>query len=200
MSRNMINSQNNGFILRLPKTFITKEIAAKYEEVLFRLPTPYKTVLDYLNATIQSITFPSISMDNVEQTYKHGDGFDLKNSVLFEELFDNDISITFKSTDGYLNYWMVYDIVKNYIQWSQVEKYMGNLIITNINAQGYSYANIHLNMLTFTSLSVGEFNFTETTSNLENFELGLKFNHISIDTLKSDKDDAFTDLRDDNDC
>ena len=183
MPRNMVNSQNNGFSLKLPKTFVPKEIEEKYYEILQRLPTPYKTALDYLNSTIQSITFPSISMDNVQQTYKYGKEIDRKSSQVFDDLFDKELTITFKSTDGYLNYWIIYDIICNYIDWSIDSQYLGDLNISNINYDGYMYAVIVMKQIIFESLSSNEWNFTETTPSLKNFDLTLKYNRISIETI-----------------
>ena len=185
---NQINSQNNGFYLKLPIGFVSKRLDEKYSKVLQALPTPYKNTLDYLNSTIQNITFPEMSMENPEQFYKFGDSVSMKSSELIDELFDKDITITFKSTDGYLNYWIVFEIILEYISWINKEKFLGNIIITNTNAHGFSYANIIMKRITFSSLSGNEFNFTDNTSDLQNFDLNLKFNDIEFNILNESID------------
>ena len=63
----ILNAKNNQFVFRFPKGFIYPEIEEKYNYYLKRLPTPFENILDYVNHTVQSVTFPSVQADQIEQ-------------------------------------------------------------------------------------------------------------------------------------
>jgi len=63
----ILNSRNNNFIITIPRNFVYPSIVKKYETYLKRLPLPYDNLSDYLNASIQAMTFPSLSTELVEQ-------------------------------------------------------------------------------------------------------------------------------------
>ena len=75
----ILNSKNNQFIFKLPKGFIYPDIEEKYNFYLKRLPTPFETITDYVNHTIQSVTFPAVNSDEVEQWVGRRTGVDDQN-------------------------------------------------------------------------------------------------------------------------
>ena len=76
----MLNSRNNLYNFKFPKTFIPKEVADKYKPYLNRMPgNIIEEPIDFINYTIQGISMPGISFTPAEQnpndgtiTYKRG--------------------------------------------------------------------------------------------------------------------------------
>ena len=108
----ILNARNNDFIFKYPVDFIPKEIADEYNKRLRNIPTPYKRAGDFLNSTIQGISFPSFDVSTVEQnafdkrTYKGA--FDLQQSV------SREFTVTHKLTEGYINYWLLFEVLADF--------------------------------------------------------------------------------------
>ena len=60
----ILNSLNNQFVIRFPKSFFYPEIHAKWTPVVKRLKLPYENLEDFINASVQSLAFPSIESIN----------------------------------------------------------------------------------------------------------------------------------------
>ena len=79
---------------------------------------PYDSVVEYLSSTIKEIVFPSSSYENKEQVLRRGKVVAWKDSKSVFDTFTNEIDITFRSVDSYINYFMLLQIL--------VEFYLNN--------------------------------------------------------------------------
>lgn len=104
----ILNARNNQFVFRLPKGFLSQQLEEKYSFYLKRLPTPFGSMLDYLNHTIQSVTFPQVSADEVEQTLDKRPQY-WRQSWDLERVITKEFTVTFKTADGFLNYWVLFE-------------------------------------------------------------------------------------------
>ena len=105
----ILNSRNNNFIVRFQKNFFYPELVAKYETYIKRLPIPYENLQDYMTAGIQAISFPSLTAETVEQTL-YEDPIKAKGGLRPIYWLDRNFTITFKSYEGYINYWVMFDM------------------------------------------------------------------------------------------
>ena len=104
-------SMPSSFIFSFPSDFITTETAQKYVGFLDAYHMQYDNIIDYLNSSIKSVTFPGLSLTPAEQHILRGKSISYKPSVPAEDLVTtNEINITFNDIDGHANYFLVYQL------------------------------------------------------------------------------------------
>ena len=94
----ILNSRNNLFNFKFPRTFIPKEVADKYRQYLNRMPGNLITEpIDFVNYSIQGVNLPGVSFDPIQVspndgtiTYHRGYG----NIVVHNVRGDNSVSTT----------------------------------------------------------------------------------------------------------
>ena len=64
----ILNARNNNFIIKFPRNFLYPKVNDRYASLYKRLPYPFDAPIDFLNASIQQVTMPSVSAENAEQT------------------------------------------------------------------------------------------------------------------------------------
>ena len=109
-----ISSQNNQFLFCMPVDFITPYLYEKFQIFLDNNRMPYDNALDYLNAQIKEIVFPSTTYENVTQKLYGGKTVDYKSAKNIFDTFQHDLDITFKSVDSHTNYFMMQEILDEF--------------------------------------------------------------------------------------
>jgi hypothetical protein len=113
----ILNAKSNLFIIQFPKGFFYPEVREKWEPIIQRLQTPYETLEDYINANIQSISFPAINIDTVSQ----GQGMfkvHYRPGKELNPIFERSLDITFKLSESYYSYWIMFDQFEKYLQYN----------------------------------------------------------------------------------
>jgi len=113
-----ISAQNNQFIFNFPVDFIEPYLYEQFNKLMEKNFIPYDSVVDYINSTIKEIVFPSASFENKEQHLRRGKVVGWKDSKSVFDTFVNEIDITFRSVDSYINYFILLQIL--------VEFYLNN--------------------------------------------------------------------------
>jgi len=186
----ILNSKNNQFVFRFPKGFIYKDIEEKYNFYLKRLPTPFENINDYVNHTIQSVTFPSISADQVEQwvgrrTYAD-DTRVTKNpqvwrqSVDLERVVPKEFTVNMKTADGYLNYWVLYENFRRYLNVTNDEEYLPDMNLMYLDREGYQILTIDFKQPLLTGISEVDMNYSSTAMEFSTFGLNFRYNWFDI--------------------
>ena len=109
-----LNSSNNKFIFNFPIDFIEPRLYEQLQNVMDKNFIPYETILEYINSTIKEIVFPSLSFENVTQTFKRGKQIAYKNSKNINDNFTNEIDISFRSVDSNMNYFILLQILTDF--------------------------------------------------------------------------------------
>ncbi len=195
----ILNSKNSQFIFKFPRGFVYKNIEEKYNFYLKRLPTPFETITDYINHTIQSVVFPSVSTDEVEQwngrlvsiDTPEGRRTGTKNpqywrqSVDLERAVPKEFTVTFKVADGYLNYWVLYEVYRNYLLIPEMNDYFPDLHIMFLDREGYQILTVTYRQPIIKSISEVEMNYSSYGMDFRTFSLGFKYNNFDI-AVKTD--------------
>lgn len=175
----LLNSRQNGFFFQFPKEFFPKEIEEKYLGYVKRMPIPYDTLRDFMNASIQQISFPSFTaIDSVEQTRPGGYRQNHKSATNIQNLVRRDFSITFKLGEGFINYWIMYDSIVQFLDFQNENGYLPDLILRLLDNHGVVMASITLQQSIYTSLSEVQLNYSSTTPNFSTFTVGFKCNYV----------------------
>jgi len=177
----ILNARQNGFIFNFPKGFIYPEVVEKYEGYIKRMPIPYDTVNDFINATIQSVNFPTIrSIDNVEQIRPGGYKQNYKSSTTLQNLIQRDFTVSFKIGEGFINYWVLYENIVRFLDFQNPEQYLPDFRLLLLDNEGIIMASVILQQPIVTSISDLQLNYASTTPQFSTFSIGFRCNYVNV--------------------
>jgi hypothetical protein len=186
----ILNAKNNQFVFRFPKGFIYPDLEEKYNFYLKRLPTPFESILDYVNHTVQSISFPSVSADIVEQWVGRRTQVDERNitknpqiwrqSVDLDRVIPKEFTVNLKAADGYLNYWVLYETLRQYLRVSNDQDYFPDMNVMYLDREGYQMLTIDFRQPLMIGISEVEMNYSSTAMEFGTFGITFKYNWFDI--------------------
>lgn len=176
-----LNSQSNQFIFNLPSDFVPKEISTTYEPILEKNWSQYDNIVDYLNSTIKSVSFPGISIDTPEQRLSKGKTRNYYPAKNVNDIFTtHELPVTFASVDSDTNYWIMVDILmKHYLDVSKL--YINPLVMDVIDIHRDVIYSIKFFEIIGVSISDITFDYSQQKVNQKEFTVTFKFNFIDIE-------------------
>ena len=175
----LINARQNSFFFQFPKGFFSQALEDKYVGYVKRMPIPYDTLRDFMNSTIQQVSFPTLTaIDNVTQTRPGGFTQRYKSSTTLQNLIQRDYTITFKLGEGFINYWIMYDCIVEFLDFQNKEEYLPSMTLRLLDNNGVVMASVEFQQSIFTSLSEVQLNYASTTPEFSAFHVGFKCNYI----------------------
>jgi hypothetical protein len=178
-----LNSQATQFVFNLPSDFIPQEILNTYGPILEKNWVQYDNVLDYLNSTIKSVSFPGISIQPPEQNLIRGKIRAYKPAKNVQDIVtSHEFTVTFRSVDSDLNYWLAYDIFsKHYLD--VVNLYINPFQLTAVDIWRDAIYRIKFFEIIAISLSENTFDYSQQKTNAKEFTITFKFNFIDIEFI-----------------
>jgi hypothetical protein len=176
----ILNPKGNSFYFNFPKGFFSDTVTNKYADYIKKQPIPFDNVQQYLNSTIQSVGFPGLTIDSVEQVRNFGKKIAYKSSTPIQDLFTRDFTINFKQTDGFVNYFIMLDTVLHFLNFENPQVHLQNLPLRIMDNEGNVVFSVTFIEVLFTSLSQLEFAYTSNNPQFAAFSLGFKCNYIDI--------------------
>jgi hypothetical protein len=178
-----ISSQGNQFIFNLPSDFLKPEVLNTYTPILEKNWVQYDNVIDYINSTIKSVNFPGISFDMPKQTLIRGKERQYKPAKNVQDITTtHDLTITFRSVDSDLNYWLVFDIInKHYLDVENSYVFPFTITCVDIHRDGIYV--IRFYEIILKSLSDNNFNYSQQKVNSKEFTMTFHFNFYDIEFL-----------------
>lgn len=186
----ILNAKNNQFVFRFPKGFIDEEIEKKYNFYLKRLPTPFENILDYVNHTVQSITFPSVGSDEIEQYVGRKTSADGRNitknpqywrqSLDMSRVLPKEFTVNLKAADAYLNYWVLFEVFKKYLEVTNMEDYFPTMSIMYLDREGYELLTVDMKQPIMKGISEVDMNYSATAMEFRTFSVTFKYNTFDI--------------------
>ena len=178
-----LSSQSSSFIFSLPSDFLPQEIINTYKPILEKNWIQYENVIDYLNSTIKSVNFPGLSVATPEQRLIRGKVRAYKPATNVQDILtSHEISVTFRSVDSNLNYWLTYDIFsKHYLD--VINLYINPFTITSIDIWRDAIYTIKFMEIIAVGLSENTFDYSQQKTNSKEFNITFKFNFTDIEFL-----------------
>ena len=191
----ILNSLNNQFVIRFPANFFYPEIEKKWTPVVRRLKLPYESLEDFINATIQSVSFPSIELDLAQQQQgqrliKYRPGKEL------EPLLERNLTVTFKLSEGFISYWILFEQVQLYLDYRETSPFWPPMYISFLDHHGFELLEFSFNKIVPQNLSQFEISYATTAAEFRTFTMNLVYNMF---TLKNKIDRENYDVRDSSD-
>lgn len=175
-----LNNLESNFIFNFGKNFFYPAIKEKYNLYLNKLPIPYGDITDYVNSTIQTITFPSPSLGTVEQTLTLGKKRSWKNSVNPNDLFTKEFTVSFKHEDGYLNYFILFEQFNRYIDFTNKDEFLPDLSVQILDSFGNVIMSVFMQEVIMTGLSELTLSYSSVNPDFKTFDVTFQFNWINI--------------------
>ncbi len=178
-----LSSQGSQFIFNLPSDFLQQEIIETYMPILEKNWIQYENVIDYINSTIKSVNFPGLGFDIPKQVNMRGKERQFKPAKNVQDITStHDLTVTFRSVDSDLNYWLMFDILtKHYLD---VENsWVNPFTITCVDIHRDAIYVIRFYEIILKGLSENTFNYNQQKVTAKEFTMNFHFNFYDIEFL-----------------
>lgn len=175
----ILDAKNNNFRFEFPKEFFFDSVVEKYTPYIKKMPLIYDNVKDYINSTIQSVTFPSMQGPTVEQTLAE-DPVIWRGHGNMERWMSRDLSVQLKLSEGYLNYWIMFEQLRAFYDYSQPDYLMGDFTLQFMDNNGYEVMAFSFGKIVYTGISELELSFSSNMPAFTTFTCTFKYNYPRI--------------------
>lgn len=178
-----LSSQSSQFIFNLPSDLLPQEIINTYNPILEKNWIQYENVIDYLNSTIKSVSYPGLSIQTPEQNLIRGKVRAYKPATNVQDILtSHELPVVFRSVDADLNYWLAYDIfTKHYLDTDHL--YVNPFTMTVVDIWRDAIYRVKFYELIAMSLSDNLFDYSQQKTNAKEFTLTFKFNFTDVEFL-----------------
>lgn len=186
----LLNSLNNQFVVDFQKGFLYPEIVKKWTPVVRRLKLPFDTLEDYINASVQSISFPAVELQGREQQQGQ---FSImyRGGKELEPILDKNLTITFKLSEGFISYWILFEQIERFMEYSPTVPFWPPMYVSFLDHHGFELISFTFELIIPTNLSQLDISYSKTMADFSTFTMGLRYNRYSIkrrvDELDIDK-------------
>ncbi len=174
-----LNAKNNNFRVEFGRDFFTKDVIDKWTPYIKKMPVPYDNVRDYIDASIQSITFPSVEGPVVNQTLNE-DPVIWKGRGRLERWMSRDFSITFKLCEAYLNYWIMFDQLREFYSYKEKDYMKGDIILQFLDNNGFEFVAFRYGKVVYKGISELNLSFSSNVPEFQTFTCGFSCNYPEI--------------------
>ncbi len=171
----LLNARQNSFIILFPDDFFAEEVNEKYKKYYQSLIVPYDTINEFMSATIQSINFPGWSMNVAQQSRLLGKKQEYKNSIQPIDLHEREITLTFKLTDAYMNYFIFKDNADNYLDFKSKKPTFQPLRLMLLDNQGYLVSSILFKRPVLVHQDGFKLSYSSVTPEFKTFDVKFKY-------------------------
>jgi hypothetical protein len=175
----ILSAKNNNFIVRFNKGFFYESVVNKYETYIKRLPIPYENLHDYMTAGIQAMTFPALTAEPVEQIL-YEDNYTSKGGLRLERYLERQFNITFKLYEGYINYWVMFDMFRAFYDLDNKDAFLPDVTLSFLDQTGFEFVAVEFHQVLMTNISELELNYSSNTAEFKTFNMNFKYNYIKI--------------------
>ncbi len=177
----LLNSRDNLFEFNFPRQFIPKHIAEKYKPYLNRIPgNVIEEPIDFLNYTIQAINIPGFSYEPVEQNKPLGRKQQYRSSFPETEMYQKELIVQFQLVDGYINYWMLLEILKYYYDYQTEQPYLDNLNLRITDGEGNALVTAQLKAVLMRQIDDLNMSFASNVAEFRTFNVTFVYNFLDI--------------------
>lgn len=179
----ILNARSNQFQIGFPRNFFYPEVKEKWESVISKLNLPYDTIEDFMNSCIQSMTFPPIQIPSPKQQEGQYEIY-WRTGKELEVLTDKTINLTFKLTESYISYWILYDQIAKFLEYGDKLPWWPHMYLSFIDNAGFEMVKFEIKQIIPISLSELNLSYAQALTNFNTFTLSLKYNRFDLKVNK----------------
>lgn len=194
------------FRFAFPKDFLPTEIEDKYQTILNRTPGVFSIPIDYLNESIQGITFPGLSDLNIQQVQHSSNSISTteysQKSLRSKKInvepktdityisssnplnnMDKQFKVTFRMNQGMYNYFMMYETI--FYKLCKPINYgpQDVLYIELLDEEGVVRSKIKFIDVHIDGIDGLDFTYNKLTRDLFTFDVIFKFNNVDFEFI-----------------
>ena len=177
----ILNARANSFFFVFPKGFFPPGVEDKYFQYIKSQSIPYDTLTQYMNSTIQSVTFPSLAASSVTQTRPLGKTITYQSATPIQNMFSQGFNVTFRMASGFINYFVMLETMLEHLNFKNPQLFVENLPLQVLDNSGNVIATVQFKGVTISSLSELNLNYTQNAPTATSFTAGFNYNYLSID-------------------
>ena len=181
----ILNAKNNMFTIWFPPDFFYPSVVANYTPVIKRMKLQYQTIEDFFNASIQSVTMPTIDLNTVAQQQRQFE-ISYKGGKEFEPVFDRTMDVTFKLSEGFVTYWIIFDQLEEYMRYKEDDVFWPAMYVSFLDHHGFELVVFEFEKIVPTGISPFEVSYATTAADFNTFTLSLKYNRFNIKRRTTD--------------
>lgn len=181
----MLNNNAQMFTIYFPSNFFYTEVKEIWEPYILRLRLPFESIEDFMNAQIQTVTFPSLDMETASQQIGQ---YQLiyPGGKEVEPIAGKNLNITFKLTESYYTYWIMYYQITYYLQYQNKgnklkNQWMEPINISFLNDAGFEILKFKFKEITPIGLSELNLSYAATIAQYTTFNFSLNYNRFDIE-------------------
>ncbi len=175
----ILNAKNSMFTIWFPPNFFYPKVIKRWEPVVKRLKLPYETIEDFFNSSIQSITMPAMSLDNVAQQQSQFK-INYKGGKELEPIFEKVLDVTFKLAEGFITYWILFDQIEEYMRYKEGDVFWPSMYVSFLDMHGFELVTFEFNQLIPTGMTQFDVSYATTAADFNTFTLNLKYNRFKV--------------------
>jgi len=199
----ILNARQNGFLINLPQDFFNPEIDKKYEKYYRNLMTPYRSLSDFMASTIQTMNFPGFQSELKQQVRVLGKRQESQSGVPIADQFTRELKISFKLTDGWMNYFIFLDNMLNYLDFANINPhntqnslgqalsvpavenvnhpFFGPIRLTILNNEGYAFMSLIFNRPMIKGLTDFQLSYAAVKSEFKSFTVTFQYFNFDVE-------------------
>lgn len=177
----ILNARANSFYFVFPKGFFPSGVQDKYFQYIKSQSIPYDTLTQYMNSTIQSVSFPSLQVDNVTQTRPLGKTITYQSATPIQNMFSQGFNVTFRMAEGFINYFVMLETMLEHLNFKNPNLFVENLPLQILDNNGNVIVTAKFKGVTIASLSELTLNYTQNNPTATSFSAGFNYNYLSLD-------------------
>jgi len=166
----LLNSTYNNFLFYFPKGFFPRSVEERYLPFFKRLPVPFTNLTDFMSWTVQSVSWPSMNLEITQQdkrltTAKYKGGFSAT------EYSSKELTVTLKTVEGFLNYWVMHDTLEEYWKLDNPEEvlYVPDLSVHTLDQYGRMMFTVNYREVVMSALSEMELSYASNVPEYKSF-------------------------------
>ncbi|MFW6226408.1 MAG: hypothetical protein ACOC3V_05575, partial [bacterium] len=139
-----------------------------------------------INAAVQGVNFPSVELSPQEQqqgqyriAYRPGKEL--------EPLLDKNLSVTFKLTEGFISYWILFEQIELFLEYRESLPFWPPMYISFLDHHGFELVAFEFEKIIPLSLSQFEISYATTAAEFNTFNMNLRYNRFNIKNRLNDK-------------
>lgn len=180
-----LDVRNDTFGFKLPKTFIPDAISNKYTQYINRMPTLFGDAIKVINSNIQSVTFPAMSYDPVEQypidsNRSKGHQRKYRAGEHIQMLQDREFTVSMRNIDGCLNYWIMFEVFFYHYSMENSNPFTTDMNFLFSDTEGIVQFIGTAQEVLFTGISDLTISYSEIISDFTTFDCTFSYNNFGM--------------------
>ena len=177
----ILNSRNNLFNFKFPRTFVPIEVVNKYYKYLNRMPGNLITEpVDYINYAIQGINVPGISFTPIEQAPNDGTTTYHRGSIPIQNTIERQFQIEMQLLDGFINYWIMQDTLLYYYSQAQRKSFVDDLKLQILDSEGIHTMSVIFEKPILNSITELSLNMSNNIAEFNTFTVNFYYNKFNL--------------------